>query len=226
MKIAWIIPIIIFVQCADKSEQPCQPEIVYLTDTVTQSITEDPMLEINDNSDLGSTDYDNFKQTAKAKFKVNYFNTEGYSHGDRHWHEIIIIDSLLILNFRSPYNDDWSYINYQKQEILDKETLADIKAGIINAGLEQKKEGFPEHGGSGYGADRLYIEYEELDIAGGTTYACVGKEETDEAWMARINAEIESSSTLSGDYLAVFEMLEELFTDLPNLMRSKDRIFD
>lgn len=47
-----------------------------------------------------------FDSTVKAKFKLNYYHTEGYSLKDRYSYEVIILDSLIILNFKCPKNDD------------------------------------------------------------------------------------------------------------------------
>lgn len=164
-----------------------------------------------------------FDQVPNAKFKLDFYHTDGYSTGNRYWYEIIIIDSLMILNFKSPDNDDWNYINYQKQVVLEEEVLAKIKLGISESKLNQIRKGIPKPPGTGYGADRLYVESDSLNLAGGTVYMCVGADMSDEDYQKRISKEKYISSTISGDYQAVFDMLEELFTDLPMLMKSKNK---
>jgi hypothetical protein len=174
--------------------------------------------------------FDSTKQTNSvfegyeyANFKLNYFQTEGYSTRDRYWYEIIIVDSLLILNFNSPQNDDWNYISYQKQIILYEE-LENIKQVVDDAKTHQKTEGIPhwsDWSGSGYGENRLYIESEKFNIAGGMIYNCMGYGAEDSR--STIQKEKEESTTIGGDYELLFTELEKLFESLPFLMEDKDR---
>ena len=157
-----------------------------------------------------------FEQAPNSKFKLDYYHTDGYSTYNRYWYEILIIDSLLILNFHSPANDDWNYINYQKQ-------LVEIKQAIETLGIQQKVKGIPLPPGTGYGADRLYIESPEMQITGGTVYITIGAETSVEQFNRRIALEKEISTTLGGDFQKLFNKLEELFTDLPMLIESKNR---
>ncbi|MFA7326637.1 MAG: hypothetical protein WC121_08240 [Candidatus Kapaibacterium sp.] len=165
-----------------------------------------------------------FKQAPNATFKVDYFHTDGYSLFDRYWYEIIIIDSSLILTFESPMNDDWNYIKYQKRLILNEDALLRIKIVLSQAKLEQNRKGFPLPEGSGYGAEKLFIETEELNLAGGNVYMCIGEESSigDEKYEIRIEKEKQETSTISGDLQKVIRVLEELFTDLDYLLQSKD----
>lgn len=176
-----------------------------------------------DSVEIDTTTMNVFEQAPNAKLKLDYYHTDGYSSGNRYWYEIIIIDSLMILNFQSPDNDDWNYINYQKQVVLEDETLTRIKIGISESKLKQKKKGIPKPPGTGYGADRLYIENGNLNIAGGTVYMCVGADMSEEQYQKRISMEKKISSTISGDYQKIFNLLEGLFTDLPTLMKSKNK---
>lgn len=163
-----------------------------------------------------------FEQAPNATFKLDYYHTDGYSNKDRYWYEIIIIDSLLILNFQCAENDDWDFINYQKQLVLDVFVLDSIKKGISDAEIRQKKTGIPRPPASGYGADRLYIESSDLNLAGGAVYLCIGDGEDYEA---RIKKEKQLSTTISGDFEKVFKILESLFTDLPMLLESKNKLY-
>jgi hypothetical protein len=72
-----------------------------------------------------------------ANFKLKYLVTEGYSLSDRYSYEIIIIDSLMILNFRCPKNDDWDFIQFQKQMILEDEQLERIKWVVKKQGCQK-----------------------------------------------------------------------------------------
>lgn len=171
-----------------------------------------------------TTSYDVFEQAPNAKFKVDYYHTDGYSLSDRYWYEIIIIDSILILNFKSPMNDDWNYINYQKRLELDEEILQNVRKVIFDANLKQKRKGFPLPEGSGYGSEKIYIELDGLNLAGGNVYMCIGEESSigDEEYEIRIEKEKQETSTISGDLRKVIRVLEELFTDLDYLLQSKD----
>lgn len=164
-----------------------------------------------------------FEQMPSGKFKLDYYHTDGYSIGNRYWHEVIIIDSLLIFNFKSPNNEDWDYINYQKTTIIDQDSLNNILNFIIKSNIHQKVKGMPIPKGSGYGEDRLYIESRDLKIAGGTIYMNVGLDMPKELWQQKIKIEKETSSTISGDFQKVFDYLDKLFKDLPMLLESKNK---
>ena len=163
-----------------------------------------------------------FKDAPNAKFKLDYYHTAGYSTGDRYWYEILIIDSLLILNFKSPHNDDWNYINYQKQEILTSETLSEISSTLNRLDVKQKTKGIPMPPATGYGADRLFIETPDLKVSGGTVYICVGADSSPEDYEKRISKEKQISTTIDGDYQKLFDHLKLLFDDLPELLESKN----
>ncbi len=166
-----------------------------------------------------------FEEFPNAKFKLDYYHTDGYSHSDRFWYELIIIDSLLILNFECPQNDDWEFVTYQKQHLLTQEELTQIKRFVAKSKLNQKIPGNPDPLGSGYGANRLIIESDELNIDGGNTYISIGNEQSVKEYNKRINAEKKESTTLSGDYEGLFTYLESLFQALPVLIESKQSTF-
>lgn len=169
---------------------------------------------------IDSSIVDVFSDVKNAKLKIDYYHTDGYSTNDRYWYEVIIIDSLMILNFNSPQNDDWNYINYQKKIILNENQILKIKNKITDSKLKKKIKGIPLPEGSGYGADRLFLEMDNLKIAGGTVYMWIGEEMTVKEFEEKVKKEKAHSSTISGDYQAVFDLLEELFTDLPFLLES------
>lgn len=175
--------------------------------------------EVSDSTEQGYNIFDGYEY---ANFKLDYFHTEGYSTGDRYWYEIIIIDSLLILNFNSPQNDDWNYISYQKQIILYEE-LENIKQVVDDAKIHQKTEGIPhwsDWSGSGYGENRLYIESEKFNIAGGMIYNCMGYGAEDSR--STIQKEKDESTTIGGNYELLFKELEKLFENLPFLIEDKN----
>ena len=159
-----------------------------------------------------------FDSTVKAKFKLNYYHTEGYSLKDRYSYEVIILDSLIILNFKCPKNDDQNYINYQKQSEISYEQLDSIKTILKN--VNQKQKGFPLPPASGYGADKLFVENGQTKINGGTVYIAIGNDLTDKDYLRRINHEKQISTTISGDYQKLFNYLESIFSDLSVLKNS------
>lgn len=173
--------------------------------------------------EIDTSQVDVFGQLPAGKFKLDYYHTDGYSSGNRYWYEIIIVDTLLIFNFKSPSNDDWDYINYQKQSIIDSDSLKNILRKIQNSNIQQKVKGIPIPQGSGYGGDRLYIESAEVKLAGGTVYMNVGLDMPEELWQKKIQIEKETSSTISGDFQGLFNYLESLFVDLPILLNSKNK---
>lgn len=176
-----------------------------------------------DSTIYDTVDYDVFKNTDGISFKLNYYLTEGYSTGDRYNYEIIILDSFMILNFNSPDNDDWNYVSYQKQLYIDDSTLSTVKSKIKSLNIGQKKTGFPRPQGSGYGADKLFIESENISVAGGTAFMCVGGEMSDTEWEQQILKEKEASTSISGDYETFFTYLKSLFPMLPTLLNDMNK---
>ena len=164
-----------------------------------------------------------FKGAEKSKYKIDFYHSEGYSTHDRYSYEIIILDSLMILNFSSPGNDDWNYIKYQKQIVLDDSTLQTVKYVIQKSKVGQKRKGMPLPPASGYTADRLFIETKELNIAGGTVFIGISGDETKQQYNLRIQKEKDISSTLSGQYEMVFKKLRSLFKELPFLLRDMEQ---
>ena len=187
---------------------------------VLPSISSLPVSETLQN---GSSIKTNFE--SNAKFKLDYYHTDGNSTQDRYWYKVMIRESLVTLNFRSPDNEDWNFVSYQKQKVLDEDELSKIKKVITESNLKEKTKGMPKllGVGTGYGADRLCIAHESLNIAGGTVYMCIGNDNSHEDYEIRIKKEKENSTTISGDYQKVFDLLEALFEDLPDLLRSKNK---
>ncbi len=167
-----------------------------------------------DSVELDTISRNVFEGAENASLRIDYYHTDGYSHGDRYWFEVIIIDSLMILNFQSPENSDWDYIKYQKQLVLEDSTIKQLLQTIKSSGIKQKKKGIPIPPASGYTADNLFIETSELTLAGGTVYINLSGEESDEEYEQRIKMEKDLSSTIGGDYEVVFKQIEHLFSEL------------
>lgn len=163
-----------------------------------------------------------FEGVEKASFKLDYYHSEGYSSGSRYWYDIIIVDSLMILNFKSPDIDDWNYVSYQKQVELSDSALSSIKSLVKSLKIGQKRKGIPRPLGSGYGSEILHIEWGELSISGGATYMCIGGDDGIEDYHSRIKEEKKQSSSISGDYETLFLQLTGLFDSLPFLLNDKD----
>ncbi len=163
-----------------------------------------------------------FEGAENNKIKIDYYHTSGYSSGNRYWYEVIILDTLAILNFKSPSNDDWNYINYQKQKIIDDSLKDSLVLLMKLCKIKQKKKGVPRPTGSGYEANRLYIETDFLKVAGGDFFICIGRE--DEDLNLRLKKEREISTTISGDYILFLNELEKIFSaELFFLMKDKDQ---
>ncbi|MGC4036947.1 MAG: hypothetical protein QM764_13400 [Chitinophagaceae bacterium] len=181
-------------------------------------------VETNFDSVRIDTSYVNvFKGAEKSNYKIDYYHSEGYSSKDRFSYEIIVLDSLMILNFWSPSNDDWNYINYQKQIVMDDSTLETVRYVIQKSKVGQKRKGIPLPPATGYTADRLFIETKELNIAGGTVFIGINSDETKQQYNFRIQKEKEISSTLSGQYEIVFRKLRSLFKELPFLLKDMEQ---
>ena len=169
-----------------------------------------------------------FEGFEDANFKLNYFHTTGYSSGNRYYYEVILVDSLIILNFKSPQNDDWDYISYQKRFVVENDQLEKIKEVVNKANLYQKNEGIPNWGdfdwcGSAYGAKKLWVESENINIAGGMVYLTIGEgNENSKKYKKRTGDEMKKSTTIGGDYETLFIELEKLFKSLSVLMEDKN----
>ena len=161
-----------------------------------------------------------FKGAETARVKIDYYHSSGYSLKDRYWYEVVIIDSLVILNFQSPDNDDWNYINYQKQVVVDDSIINNLLSTIKSAGIKQKKKGVPLPPASGYTANRLYIQTKDLQLAGGTVYIGIGSsEDSEEVFEKRIKLEQQLSTTIAGNYELVFTEIVKLFPQLDFLLK-------
>lgn len=198
------------------------------SDFVTEeNLSEKVVTDTTDIEVLDSTNQtkDVFEGFEYAKFKLDYYHNEGYSLGDRYWYEIIIIDSMLVLYFDCPLNDDWNYIHYHKSLILSDSQLESIKSKVYAAELFQKSEGFPhwsDWSGSGYGENRLHIDSENLNIAGGMIYNNIYFASQDIDYVEdEMVREMQESSTIGGDFILVFKELEKLFESLPFLLEDK-----
>lgn len=164
-----------------------------------------------------------FEDEMNCNFKLDYLHTEGYSSANRFWYKVKIRDSLITYSFESPFNDLWNAISFEKTEILSESELNRIKGGVLKTNLEQKTPGFPIPKGSGYGADKLWLESETLSLFGGTTFMCVGPLMTAEQSQNLLLLEKTTSSTLSGDYQDFFDQIEAQFKELNMLLKNKDK---
>lgn len=176
-----------------------------------------------DEYEYDTTNVNVFEGADSCSFKLDYYHTEGISTGDRYWYEIIILDSLVILNFKSPDSDTWNYISYQKRMVISDSVLSKLKRSIKTHGIKQKIKGIPKWQGSGYGADRLFIETKDVHIAGGTVFMVIGDDSDINAYNRRIKLEKQQSSSISGDFQKFFKDVERLFTGLPVLLKECER---
>lgn len=194
--------------------------IICLLTTLTAHGQADSIWLSFDNVELDTTRRNVFNGAENASVKIDYYHTDGYSHKDRYWYEVVIIDSLMILNFQSPNNDDWDFIKYQKQIVLEDSIVDRLVLTMKSAGIKQKKKGIPLPPASGYTGDRLFVEITNLKLAGGTVYINLSGDETEEQYQTRIKMEMDLSSTIDGNYELVFKEIESLFSELPFLLEN------
>lgn len=158
-----------------------------------------------------------------AKFIVNYFFTDGISYGDRHSYEIIITDSIMTLSYKSPNFGSYDYVNYTKQIQLRKDELDTIKAVIKIANLKQEKTGIAKNDGSMYTREVLIIKYDNLQIIGGQTYGPIGsyRDDTPEEIVKKeIEKDRTNSSSISGDYDSIINLLKSYFKNIEELYKA------
>jgi hypothetical protein len=180
--------------------------------------------EIDEYEYVYDTNFANpFEGADSFNFKLDYYNTEGISTGDRYWYEVIVLDTLLILNFKSPASDSWNYISYQKRMIISDSALHAIKRSSKTFGIKQKRKGIPHWQGSGYGANRLFIESKDVHIAGGMVFMAIGNDTSLASYRKRIMTEKKQSSSISGNYEKFFKQLEGFFVTLPQLLKDSSK---
>jgi hypothetical protein len=141
---------------------------------------------------------------------IDYFSTNGYSHGDRYKFEIIIIDSLLMVTFVAPGTDSFNEISYEKRTILSKKDVLNIQKRLEKAKLTLKWQGVPHPEFSCYGQEVILVRSKSLNLDGGAAWSSCGSED---------EAADEISTNLAGDYRSVFNYLETYFKDLKKLMK-------
>ena len=162
------------------------------------------------------------KDYNKAKFIVNYFFTDGISYGDRHSYEIIVTDSILTLNYKSPNFGSYNYVNYTKQIQLNEEEIDSIKSTIKKANLKQIRKGIAKNDGSMFTREILIINQENIQIIGGQTYGPIGSyrdDISDEIALKEIEKDRLNSSTIGGDYDSVINLLKSYFKNLETIFR-------
>jgi hypothetical protein len=146
-----------------------------------------------------------------ARLIIDYYKTEGATIEDRYRYEIIMIDSLLSLTFRSPESGNFSYIDYQKERLLTNSEQSEIKQALAAAKLTQTKRGIPAAKFTGYAQEVLIIRSNTFNIAGGLAWSAIGDDnnaKTDRAL----------TSSIGGNYDTFFAMLCRYFPDLNGLM--------
>lgn len=163
---------------------------------------------------------DIFKEYKNAKLVVDYFFTDGFSNQDRYSYEIIIMDSLLMINFSSPETDSYNYISYDKKSLLDDSKLDNIKQVIKSIQFKQIKNGIPRATFSAYTKEVLIVRYKNLSIAGGLVYANIASYSDNEP-ANQVNKEIaddrKQSSSISGNYDLLISALKKYFMDFDKL---------
>ena len=146
-----------------------------------------------------------------AQLIIDYYKTEGATTQDRYRYEIIVIDSLLSLTFRSPQSEDFHYIDYQKERLLSVQEQSGLRQTLNRIKLTQTKHGIPTAKFTGYAQEVLIVRSKALNIAGGLAWSAVGEN-------ADRMADREETSSIGGNYDAFFEALRRYFPDLNGLM--------
>ena len=146
-----------------------------------------------------------------AQLIIDYYKTEGTTIEDRYRYEIIMIDSLLSLTFRSPESENFSYVDYQKERLLSGQERSEIRQALAAAKLIQTKHGIPTAKFTGYAQEVLVIRSNALNIAGGLAWSAIGEE-------IDAKADRKVTASIGGNYDAFFAMLRHYFPDLNGLI--------
>lgn len=160
--------------------------------------------------DIDTEEY--FKGNRDAKLIVDYYYSEGISTGNRFSYEIMVIDSLIIVDFSSPETDTYRLLRYRKEWLLTHEQQDAIKSVLAKAGLKQKIQGIPRPEGTAHVKQILIARSGKTNVKG---YA----HEDDVDWKIAQAQEVKESSSIGGDYLAVIDALRQLSVDLLGLLK-------
>jgi hypothetical protein len=168
-----------------------------------------------DTSDYG---YENpsdslFPGYESASQIIDYYKTEGVSTEDRYRFEVIVIDSLVSLTFRSPESENFHYVDYQKERLLSNDERSQLGQALASAKLTQTKSGIPSAKFSGYGQEVLIIRSSAFNITGGVAWSAI----SDNA--DSTEADRNMTTSIGGNYDPFFSYLRShLFPDLNALM--------
>jgi hypothetical protein len=164
----------------------------------------------------------NYPGYENANFILDYFFTDGISNGDRYLFEIVIIDSNLMVAFRSPETETYNKISYEKKTYLRPGQLDSIKAMVVSAKLKQLKAGVPDPVASAHTQEVLVLKWRDQNqyITGGMFNLVLFENGLD---LKEIHSEIEkerkATSSIGGDYDFIFKMMRKYFDDLEKLLK-------
>jgi hypothetical protein len=145
---------------------------------------------------------------------IDYYKTEGVSTEDRYRFEVIVIDSLVSLTFRSPESENFHYVDYQKERLLSNDERAQLSQALASAKLTQTKSGIPNAKFTGYGQEVLIIRSSAFNITGGVAWIAI----SDNA--DSMDADRKMTTSIGGNYDTFFSYLRRVyFPDLDALMR-------
>jgi len=155
-----------------------------------------------------------------AKLVVDYFYTEGISNSERYSYEIIVVDNMLMLSFRSPETEDYYKINFKTKRTLTKKQTASLSSVLRRSRMKQIKDGMPRPYCSGNTREVLIIRSKELNIAGGLFYCGLfDSDDTKESIQKQIQSEEKETSSIGGNYRAVFDLLDSFFIEKKGLLK-------
>lgn len=163
------------------------------------------------------------KDYNNAEFVIDYYFTDGISLGDRYFYEIIVTDSIVTLTFDTPDFGQFHHSKYNKQIHLDSSEVDTLKTVIKKANLKQIRKGIAHWDGSMYTREVLILKLDNLFIAGGQTYGPEGTyadDEPDDKVKKEIEKDKRDSSSISGDYDSIINLLKKYFTNVDELYKA------
>ena len=163
------------------------------------------------------------KDYNNAEFILDYYFTDGISLGDRYFYEIIVTDSIMTLTFDSPDFGDYDYMKYVKRIHLEPEEVDTLKLVVKKAKLKQTHQGIAHWDGSMYTRELLIVKLDNIYIAGGQTYGPIGTyadDEPDDKVKKEIEKDKRDSSSISGDYDSIVNLLKKYFTNVGELYKA------
>lgn len=149
---------------------------------------------------------------------IDYFYSFGFSTIDRYSYELVLVNSLLTVNFNSQGTENFNHISYQKEIYLSATDVNKLQNAIVSCGLKQIRSGIPEPDATGNEQDVLILKSDNTQLSGGLfSYTITDLSDTSEYNNERAK-ERSHTTSIGGDYDRFFKLFDSYFPGLNSLL--------